>query len=328
MSSKILIVGGAGFIGSNVNKLLNKKGYQTVIFDNLSKGCRDTVVCGSFVKGDLANTNEIDQVLQSQTFNAVMHFAAWTDVGESVANPDEYYQNNVVNTLNLLRSMLKHNIKNFIFSSSAAVYGNPQTTPISEAHPCHPINPYGFTKLMVEQILKDLERAYGLHYCSFRYFNAAGGDPDGEIKNHKKKENNLIPLALKSLLDPKGSITVYGSDYATSDGTCIRDYIHVSDIGDAHISGMERLFSGAPSATYNLGNGQGYSVKEVLKAVESVTGRQLNIINGERRAGDPPILVADAGKACSELQWHPKYPKIERMVEDAWNTTMRTTCTN
>lgn len=317
-TKKILIVGGAGFIGSHVNKMLNEAGYETIVFDNLSSGNARAVVRGTFVQGDMANANELDALFTLHHFDAVMHFAAMTDVGESVFHPGAYYENNVVCTLNLLKHMVKFDVKAFIFSSSAAVYGIPETPAIRESCVCQPINPYGRSKLMVEQILQDFERAYGLQYCALRYFNAAGGDPTGEIKNYKCRENNLIPLALKCLLDPKGHITLFGTDYDTPDGTCIRDYIHVLDLGTAHIKAMETLLDGGTSDIYNLGNGNGFSVKEVLKSVEKVTNRPLNIIIGDRRLGDPAVLIANAEKAKRSLGWQPRYLLLDDMIDHAW----------
>lgn len=322
-AKKILVVGGAGFIGSHVNKQLNLAGYETVIFDNLSRGDARAVTRGSFVQGDMADEKELTSLFEMHAFSAVMHFAALTDVGESVLNPSLYYANNVFCTLNLLECMLKHHVKRLIFSSTAAVYGTPQEPFIRESSACLPINPYGRSKLMAEQIMQDFEKAYGLRYCALRYFNAAGGDPDGEIKNYKKKENNLIPLALRSLLSSDGKVTLFGTDYDTPDGTCIRDYIHVEDLGSAHILAMERLLDGGPSDIYNLGNGNGFSVKEVLAAVEKVTGHRLNVVEGGRREGDPAILVANAEKAHQSLAWTPKHTSLEEMVEHAWKGMLK-----
>jgi len=314
----ILVVGGAGYIGSQVNKLLNQRGYHTVVFDNLSRGNKNAVIAGDFALGDMANLADLENVFHSYKIHAVMHFAAFTDVGESFIHPSRYYQNNVVNTLNLLNTMLQHHVKYFIFSSSAAIFGLPQEKSINEEHPTLPINPYGHTKLMVETILKDFDHAYGLKSCCLRYFNAAGGDPEGAIKSFKRKETNLIPLVLRSLQDPNGKITIYGIDYPTIDGTCIRDYIHVYDLSEAHITGMEKLLAGTPSSFYNLGNGNGYSVREVIQAAEKVTGLPVNVVEGDRRPGDPSVLVANAQKAHKELNWKPKYPDLEKMIQHAW----------
>lgn len=317
MVKKILVVGGAGFIGSMVNKMLHTAGYETVVLDNLSYGKRKRVTQGIFVKGDLANRRLLEKIFSQNRFDAVMHFAALIDVGESVTNPSLYYKNNVVATLNLLEVMNKYGVKTFIFSSSAAVYGIPQTQLIKEDHVKNPINPYGQTKLMVENILADYDKAYGLKSISLRYFNATGGDPDGKIKNFNQKKSNLIPIVLAAIKN-KTAVTINGSDYPTVDGTCVRDYIHIYDLGTAHIAAMEKLHNGGNSTYYNLGNGNGYSVKEVIKAAEKVTKKTVTTIEGPRRAGDPVFLIADAQKARQELGWVIKYPSLESMIEHAW----------
>lgn len=319
MNKTVLVVGGAGYIGSHVNKMLHQAGYHTVVLDNLSKGDRRAVTTGTFIEGDIADEKCLDQLFQTYPIDAVLHFAALIDVGESITQPANYYQNNVAATLTLLKALVRHKVNTFIFSSTAAVYGVPQQNLISEQHPCAPINPYGESKLMVEKILRDFDRAYGLKSSCLRYFNAAGGDPEGEIKNYKKKESNLIPLALQSLKS-NGQLTIFGTDYPTPDGTCIRDYIHIWDLGTAHFRAMEQLMAGGNSSTYNLGNGSGYSVHEVITAIEKVTGKKLNVKVGERRPGDPPILVADARKAKRELGWQPAYPSLEMMIKHAWES--------
>jgi len=315
---KILVVGGAGYIGSHVNKLLNEAGYETVVFDNLSTGNRKAVTRGLFIQGDMANLDDLERLFSTHKFDAVMHFAACIDVGESVLDPAKYYVNNVVNTLNLLQTMLRHHVKVFIFSSTAAIFGNPEQPEITEEHSCHPINPYGESKLMVEKILRDFDHAYGLKYCALRYFNAAGGDPDGEIPNLKKKESNLIPAVLRSLKNPSATITIFGDDYPTRDGTGVRDYIHIYDLGAAHITAMKQLLDGGNSACYNLGNGQGFSVKEVIESAEHVTGLKVNSKIGPRREGDPAILLANSAKATQALRWRPQYPELETMIRHAW----------
>ncbi len=315
----ILVTGGAGFIGSHVNKMLHHAGCETIILDNLSRGFEQTVVKGTFIKGSTDDKTLLASIFSSHKIDAVMHFAACIDVGESVEDPAKYYQNNVCATLNLLESMKNHQIKHFVFSSTAAIFGLPQKQKIDESHPKLPINPYGYSKLIVETILSDFDKAYGIKSCCFRYFNAAGGDPESAIKYHDKKESNLIPLILKSLKNPLGKITIYGTDYDTKDGTCIRDYIHVNDLGSAHILGLEKLFKTGQSNCYNLGNGNGFSVREVISAAENVTGLKVNVIEGKRRAGDPPVLVADSTKAHNELVWNPKFPTLEDMIAHAWN---------
>lgn len=310
----ILITGGAGFIGSHIVKMLQRKGYQPIVIDNLSRGNIQTLSKETlFFEGSVGNQELLNYLFKLYPIKAVMHFAAFIDVGESVQKPTNYYQNNVVETLELLNVMIKHDIKNFIFSSSAAVYGLPSSPLIDETHPCLPINPYGHTKLMIEMILKDFDTAYGMKFYSLRYFNAAGGDPEGEIPFCQPHLTNLIPLILRNLAS-NSSTTIYGDDYLTKDGTCIRDYVHIDDLGRAHILAMEQLLGGAPSKIYNLGNGQGYSVKEVIHSVEKVIQQPIPVIHGPKRAGDPPILVANSKKVQKELGWIPFYPDIDSMI--------------
>ncbi len=316
----VLVVGGAGFIGSYVNKMLNRAGYETVVLDNLSRGHAETVCYGTFIKGDMADTGLLNQIFERHAIAAVMHFAAFIDVGESVHSPAKYYENNVVNTLNLLAAMRRHGVNTFIFSSTAAIFGQPQDAIMKEDHVCRPINPYGETKWMVEKILRDFDHAYGLKFSSLRYFNAAGGDPEGEIKTYPQKASNLIPRILQSLREPEGAITIFGTDYPTPDGTCIRDYIHIEDLGAAHIMAMEKLLKGAPSSFYNLGNGKGFSIWDVIHTVEKVLNRKVNVIKGKRRPGDPMILLADASKAIRKLGWRPHYT-LEDMIEHAWKSS-------
>ena len=314
----ILVVGGAGFIGSHVVKMLDQAGYQPIILDNLSTGSINAVTRGIFIQGDMADKDVLDKIFQSHAISAVMHFAALTDVGESITDPQKYYFNNVVTTVNLLCAMIKYQVKVFIFSSSAAIFGLPLEEYISENHPCRPINPYGKSKLMVEEILQDYDRSYGLRFCCLRYFNAAGGDPDNEIKNYKKKENNLIPVILRSLKFGDGAVTIFGNDYPTPDGTCIRDYIHVSDLGAAHLRALEQLFERKQSCCFNLGNGRGFSVREVIRVAEQVTNKKLRIIEGPRREGDPPVLLANGAHAKQTLRWEPQYSDLSTMVKHAW----------
>lgn len=317
----ILVTGGAGFIGSNVNKLLHLNGYETVILDNLSQGDRRVCKMGTFIEGDIGDEKLLDTIFKDHPIAGVMHFAASINVGESVVKPADYYRNNVVNTLTLINAMVKHKIHHLVYSSSAAVYGMPEAQYIKEDHPCLPINPYGHSKLMVEKILDDYDRAYGLRSISLRYFNATGGDPDGEIRNYQKKDLNLIPIVLRSLIK-NTSVNIFGTDYPTADGTCVRDYIHVYDLGTAHLLAMEHLIGGCKSNHYNLGNGVGFSVKEVIAAANKVTGKRVNAIEDHRRPGDPSILVADAKKATDELGWKPRYTGIETMIEHAWKAML------
>ena len=315
----ILIVGGAGYIGSHLNKEISKKGIKTVIFDNLSYGHRDFIKWGTFEQGDLGNIEDIRSVFRKYPIEAVMHFAAFTYVGESVEDPQKYYMNNVKNTLNLLQVMLEENVKYFVFSSTCATYGNPVEIPITESHPQNPINPYGKGKLMVETILKDYSDAYGLKYASLRYFNAAGADPDGEIGELHDPETHLIPLILDVAAGKREDVKIFGTDYDTSDGTCIRDYIHVTDLAEAHILALEYLQNGGDSNVFNLGNGNGFSVKEVIETAEKITGKDIKAVEADRRPGDPPILVGSSKKAKEMLKWNPKYDELSKIVETAWN---------
>ncbi len=320
MTKTILIIGGAGYIGSYVNKYLSDKGYKTVVMDNLSVGDRRAVTRGTFIEGDIGNPDDLDRIFSTHSFDAVMHFAAFTDVGESVTNPAKYYANNTANTLMLLEKMVRHNIKTFIFSSTAAIFGTPEegVDCLDEEHQTSPINPYGESKLMVEKILRDFNSAYGMRFSCLRYFNAAGGDPTGEIKYYKQRESNLIPVALKSLLNGN-TVTIFGTDYSTIDGTGVRDYIHIHDLATAHVLAMEQLFADKTATYYNLGNGRGFSVRQVLASIERVTGLKLKVVEGGRRAGDPAILLASSDKAQAELGWKPLYPELDAIVRDTWN---------
>lgn len=314
----VLVVGGAGYIGSYVNKMLHAFNFKTVVFDNLCRGTKNSVVRGDFFLGDTSQQQDLDAVFDQYSIDAVMHFAAHIAVGESVTDPKTYYQNNVCNSLKLLQTMLRHNVKTLIFSSTAAIFGLPLKTPIDEDHPLLPINPYGHSKLMVEQILSDFARAYDLRYCSLRYFNAAGGDPEGEIKHPARKESNLIPLAISNLVN-NTPLTLFGSDYETYDGSCIRDYIHIHDLSLAHILSLKKLLDGMPSSTYNLGNGKGFSVLEVIESINRITKKQVQVLKGPRRPGDPPFLIASSQKAKLDLGWVPQYPDLDSMVLHAWN---------
>jgi UDP-glucose 4-epimerase len=314
----ILIVGGAGYIGSHVNKKLNLHGYETIVFDNLSYGHRDFVKWGVFEEGDLGEINDIRLVFKKYPIDAVMQFAAFTYVGESVEDPQKYYLNNLRNTMNLLEVMLEENVKQFVFSSTCATYGEPEEIPITEDHPQNPINPYGRGKLMVEQILSDYSHAYNLQYASLRYFNAAGADPDGEIGELHQPESHLIPLILDVALGKRDDIKIFGTDYPTPDGTCIRDYIHVMDLADAHIKALEYLRKGGVSDVFNLGNGKGFSVREVIDTAVKVTGKKIKATVTGRRPGDPPVLVGSALKAREVLDWQPRYGDLSLIIETAY----------
>lgn len=318
MNRSILVTGGAGYIGSHACKALAQAGYTPVVFDNLVYGHPWAVRWGPLEQGDIADRIRLDAVLQQYEPAAVMHFAAYAYVGESVQNPGKYYRNNVAGTLTLLEALRDHNIDKFVFSSTCATYGEPTQIPIPEHHPQQPINPYGMSKLMIEQILHDFDHAHGLRAMCLRYFNAAGADPAGEIGEAHDPETHLIPLVLDAALGRRPAITVFGDDYATPDGTCIRDYIHVTDLAAAHVLALQALEQGAASTAYNLGNGQGFSVREVIDCARQVTGRAIPVETGPRRAGDPPRLVGDAERIRSELNWQPQYADLKAIVQTAW----------
>ncbi|MFI3118875.1 MAG: UDP-glucose 4-epimerase GalE [Methylococcaceae bacterium] len=315
----ILVVGGAGYIGSHMVWLLGQKGVDVVTLDNLSSGHRDAVLHGQFVLGDIADRLILDKVFGEHKFDAVMHFASFIQVGESVLDPAKYYQNNVVNTLNLLNAMRAHGVDKFIFSSTAAIFGEPEYIPIGEAHPQSPINPYGWSKRMVEQVLADYDRAYNLKSVCLRYFNAAGAHPDGLLGERHDPETHLIPLVLQAASGQRPHITVFGRDYDTPDGTCIRDYIHILDLAEAHWLALQHLQSGGETRAYNLGNGNGYSVNEVIETARRITGRAIPVQEGQRREGDPARLVADAGKIQQELGWQPIYADLNTIVKHVWH---------
>jgi UDP-glucose 4-epimerase len=314
----ILVVGGAGFIGSHMALMLQETKFHPVILDNLSTGHRDAALNSELVIGNIADTVLIDHLFNQHQFTAVMHFASCIEVGESVVNPLKYYQNNVTATLALLKVMLQHQVKHFIFSSSAAVYGNPISSFITESHPLAPINPYGRSKLMVEEILKDLADAHEFNYAILRYFNAAGADPQGRLGERHQPESHLLPLVLQVAAGTRQAITVYGNNYATVDGTCIRDYVHVTDLCQAHLQALEALLAGEQKLICNLGTGLGYSVLQVIEAARKVTGHAIPVIHGLPRNGDPAILVADAATARQQLHWQPEYSDIHTMIKHAW----------
>ena len=318
----ILVTGGAGYIGSHAVLALIEQGHQVIVLDNLVYGHREIVEDLKNVElivGDIGDKELVTQILKDFQIDAVMHFSAYAYVGESVNEPSKYYQNNVVATLNLLDCMIEANIKKFIFSSTCATYGTPKTVPITEDMPQKPINPYGATKLMVERILADYDVAYGLKSVIFRYFNAAGADPLGRSGENHDPETHLIPLVLEAAAGTRKHISIFGTDYPTEDGTCIRDYIHVSDLADAHLLGLDYLLSGNDSNQFNLGNAKGISVREIIDTAERVTGKVIPVLEAERRSGDPAALVGSAEKAQSILDWKPKYPDAESMIQHAWD---------
>lgn len=317
--SKVLVVGGAGYIGSHMVKMLSDHGHTVVTLDNLSTGFRDAVCGGEFVEGDLGDRALLDRLLPAHRFDAVMHFAAFIQVGESVEQPGKYYFNNVANTLTLLDAMVRHGVQQFIFSSTAAIFGEPQYVPVDEQHPKAPINPYGRSKWMVEQILSDFDLAHGLRSVSLRYFNAAGADPDGALGPRYEGITNLIPVVLKAAAGKRPNVTVFGRDYETPDGTGVRDYIHVTDLCQAHLRALDYLGQGGASDVFNLGNGRGFSVQEVIDAAREVTGLEIPVVDGARRAGDPASLVADAARARQHLGWAPSHTDLTTIVRHAWN---------
>jgi UDP-glucose 4-epimerase len=314
----ILVVGGAGYIGSHVNKLLAEEGFETVVFDSLVKGHRQAVKWGKLFLGDLANLDDIRAVFQKYKIEAVVDLAAFIEVGESVLDPQKYYYNNLVNTLNLLSVMREHKVNKIIFSSTAATYGVPQSEKIDEKHPQWPINPYGWTKLMIERVFADYDVAYQLRYVVLRYFNACGADPSGLIGEDHQPESHLIPLILDAAIGQRENIKILGTDYKTNDGTGVRDYVHVNDLASAHVLALKHLLNGGNSKQYNLGNGKGFSVREVIEAVKRVTKKNFEVVEKERRAGDPAVLLASSVKIKKELGWRPKYQDIDLIIETAW----------
>jgi len=315
---KVLVVGGAGYIGSHMVKMLSLAGHDVVTLDNLSNGYKDAVKYGEFIEGDIADAELLDNLFSRTAFDGVMHFASYIQVGESVEKPSMYYKNNVTNTQVLLDAMVEHGIKSFIFSSTAATFGEPEYIPIDEKHPQKPINPYGHSKLMVEQILSDFDHAYDLKSVSLRYFNAAGADADGELGERHIPETHLVPLVLQAASGRRDNIAIFGTDYETPDGTCVRDYIHINDLCSAHLLGLEHLVAGGDSKAYNMGNGQGYSIKEVIDVAKKVTGNDFEVKLAERRDGDPAKLVADSTLLQKELGWAPQYTDLETIIRHAW----------
>jgi len=315
---RVLVIGGAGYIGSHTVRLLNQTEHEVWVYDNLSMGHRASVPAEQLIVGELADTKLLEQTLRDKNIDAVMHFAAFTEVGESMLAPAKFYQNNVIATLGLFESMRRMGVHRFVFSSTTATYGQPERIPIAEDTPQIPINPYGFTKLVVERALKDYARAYGFAGAALRYFNAAGAASDGSIGEDHKPESHLIPLVLQVALGQRERIHVFGDDYPTPDGTCIRDYVHVEDLAAAHLAALKRLEEGKVIEV-NLGSGVGYSVMQVINACRKVSGQSIPVVNSPRRAGDPAKLIADSALAKTLLDWQPKYTTIEQIVETAWN---------
>lgn len=315
---KVLITGGAGYIGSHCNRYFAEKGVETVVLDDLSSGHREAVTDGRFVEGDFGDRGLLDKVLGAEKFDGIIHFAAFIDVAESVAEPAKYYENNVVKMKTLLDAAVAHGVKHFVFSSTAAVFGEPEYVPIDEAHPKKPINAYGATKLIGEQMLADYGRAYGLRSCSFRYFNAAGDSSDGCIGEAHNPEHHLIPLVLRASLANK-AMKVFGTDYDTRDGSCIRDYVHVEDLAEAHYLGLKYIMENDGNHAFNLGSSEGFSVLEILHEAERVTGEPVPHDIADRRPGDPAVLIASNKKAKDVLGWEPKRSEVQTILRDAWN---------
>jgi UDP-arabinose 4-epimerase len=319
----LLVTGGAGYIGSHTAKALALAGWRPIVIDNLERGHRDAVRWGPFVEGDLADRALLDRVFREYPIDAVIHFAAYAYVGESMQAPGRYFQNNVANTLNLLSAMQVAGVQKIVFSSTCATYGYPTTIPISEEHVQRPVNPYGESKLMVERLLHWYGEAHSFNWVALRYFNAGGADPDGELGEEHDPEPHLIPLAIAAAGDSRRCLEVYGTDYDTPDGTAVRDYLHVTDLADAHVSAVRYLCRGGSSAAFNLGTGRGYSVREVAAMVEKVSGAKVRTREVGRRPGDPPCLIADPGKANRALDWSPHHSSLEQIVRTAWQWKTR-----
>ena len=313
---KIFIIGGAGYIGSHMVKIAHKSGHEVITLDNLSTGHQNAVLCGIFEFCDILDIDRLNELFAKYTPDAVMHFSAYSLVGESVADPYKYYHNNVSGTLSLLKAMIDNNCNKFIFSSSAAIFGNPTYIPIDEKHPKQPINPYGKSKLMVEEILKDFDAAYDFKYVSFRYFNAAGHDPEGKLSERHNPETHLLPIIMQAVNGQRESVRIFGTDYDTSDGTCVRDYIHVNDLADAHLQGLDYLNdNSSQSAEFNLGNGNGFSVKEVIQKVKEITNKDFKVVEEGRRDGDPSTLIASDARAKQVLKLQPVFSNLEEIIQ-------------
>lgn len=315
---KLLITGGAGYIGSHVNRLLHETGIETVVLDDLSDGHPEAVVGGKFVRGDFGDGSTVTRLMRDEKFDAVMHFAAFASVPDSVIRPSRYYRNNVANMQTLLDCCVENGVKYFVFSSSAATFGEPRYSPVDENHPQNPVNPYGTTKLVGEKMLADYERAYGLRYCAFRYFCAAGASKDGLIGEAHDPETHLIPVMLKAVKSGK-SFKVFGDDYGTRDGSCVRDFIHVADLAEAHKLGLRYITENDRSRCFNLGSGTGFTVFEMIRSLERVTGRSVPYKIAPRREGDPASLVASNTLARELLGWEPVHSEIDEILTDAWS---------
>jgi UDP-arabinose 4-epimerase len=319
----VLITGGAGYIGSHTAKFVAQSGWNPIVLDNLKRGHREAVKWGPLIEADIGDRAALDKLFKEYSIQAVLHFAAFAYVGESMEAPDIYFRNNLAGTLNLLDAMRAHDVRTIVFSSTCATYGNPLTIPISEDHPQRPVNPYGESKLMVERLLYWYGCAYGLRWVALRYFNAAGADPDGQIGEDHDPEPHLIPRAISAALGSGDLLEIYGTDYPTPDGTAVRDYLHVADLAEAHSAALRYLDGGGESTAFNLGTGQGYSVREVAAIVGRVSGRKVPVRESGRRAGDPPSLVADAGKSARMMSWRPRHSTLQEIVETACNWKLK-----
>lgn len=319
----VLVTGGAGYIGSHTSKFLRGAGRMPVTLDNFSMGHRWAVRYGPLVEADLGDTDAVGRALKEYGIEAVIHFAANAYVGESVRDPGKYFQNNVANSLNLLNAMVRAGVRRIVFSSTCATYGNPTRLPLDEDHPQAPINPYGESKLFIEKALRWYAEAHGIQWCSLRYFNAAGADPDGELGEVHDPETHLIPLAIQAALGDTGPVDVFGTDYATPDGTAIRDFIHVMDLASAHSAALDYLGAGGPNAAFNLGTGRGHSVLDIIREVEQAAGRKVAVREAPRRPGDPAVLEADPGRARRALGWRPRHSNLDVIIGTAWRWQTR-----
>jgi UDP-glucose-4-epimerase GalE len=319
----VLVTGGAGYIGSHTAKTLAEAGFEPVVLDNLQRGHREAVRWGPLVVADVGDRSALDRIFTEYRIEAVLHFAAFAYVGESMQSPELYFRNNLVNSLGLLEAMHDRGVRKMVFSSTCATYGNPEQIPITESHPQRPVNPYGESKLMVERLLHWFGCIHGLRSVALRYFNAAGADPQGELGENHAPETHLIPLAISAALGVGRALEIYGADYDTPDGTAIRDYLHVTDLATAHVAALRYLDGGGTSTAFNLGTGRGHSVREVTSMVERVSGRKVPAREIGRRPGDPPCLIADATKAGELLKWSPRHSTLEEIVQTAWNWTAK-----
>lgn len=314
----VLVTGGAGYVGSHTIELLLQRNYKVIAIDDLSEGHRSALSEELLVEGDIGDRDLVVRLIERHRVDSVLHFAARCYVGESVENPRRYVEENVIKTARLLHSLLDSSVRLFVFSSTCATYGVPHRIPIAEDHPQDPVNPYGETKYFVERILRRYDRAYGLRSISLRYFNAAGASPSGKLGESHQPETHLIPLALEAALGKRPAVSIFGTDYDTPDGSCVRDYVHVTDLADAHILALEKLWDGSPSGAFNLGAGRGHSVLEVIEQARKVTGRAVAVCEAGRRPGDPPVLVADTSRSQRELSWKPRYSDLNTILETAW----------